>query len=80
MIYRYVFVYLTLILYFRDSSIKSNVQRVVKIWVKRSVFDTDFTDQLLASLITNTAPEKLRNKLLVEYKVRNFLLCRDLMV
>jgi len=53
----------------RDSSIRTNVQRVIKIWSKRSVLDTDFTDQLLAALVTNKPPERLRNKLLVEYKV-----------
>ncbi|XP_076805371.1 uncharacterized protein LOC143449165 [Clavelina lepadiformis] len=57
----------------RDAAIKSNVQRVVKIWAKRGIFDVEFTDQLLAALITNRAPEKLRNKLLIEYKTSHLI-------
>uniref|UniRef100_H2YRQ5 Regulation of nuclear pre-mRNA domain-containing protein 2 n=1 Tax=Ciona savignyi TaxID=51511 RepID=H2YRQ5_CIOSA len=57
----------------REESIRPNVQRVMKIWAKRGVFDTEYTDQLLAALLTNRAPEKLRNKLLVEYKTTGLI-------
>ncbi|XP_078487647.1 regulation of nuclear pre-mRNA domain-containing protein 2-like [Ciona intestinalis] len=57
----------------RDQSIRSNVQRVMKIWSKRGVFDSEYTDQLLAALLANRAPEKLRNKLLVEYKTSDLI-------
>nr|CAB3265744.1 regulation of nuclear pre-mRNA domain-containing protein 2-like [Phallusia mammillata] len=57
----------------RDSLIRPNVERVVKIWSKRKVLDSEITDQLIAALLTNKPPQKLRNKLLVEYKTSHLI-------
>ena len=38
--------------YVRDSSIKSSIERVVRVWSERNVYDKDFIDRLLKELST----------------------------
>ena len=52
-----------------NKSIRAGVERVLGIWKKRNVYDSEFVDQLMAMLVANRPPDILKNKLLQEYKV-----------
>ena len=53
----------------KDISIRKSVERVLNIWRKRKIYDSEFIDQLLATLLSNRTPDKLKTKILAEYKV-----------
>ena len=38
--------------YVRDDSIRSSIERVVRVWAERNVYDKDFIDRLLKELST----------------------------
>lgn len=57
----------------KDVSIRKNVERVLNIWKKRSIYDSEFVDQLMATLLANRTPDILKNKLLAEYKTTELI-------
>ncbi|XP_039268287.2 uncharacterized protein LOC120343211 isoform X2 [Styela clava] len=56
------------IAFLRDKTILPGVERVLNVWSSRNIYDTEIIDQLHAALLTNRPPDKLRQKLLAEYK------------
>lgn len=52
----------------RDLKIRSNIERILRIWKERNVYDSNFIDQLFDVLYNKTTKSAADDKLLAEFK------------
>lgn len=52
-----------------DDTILPNIERVLTVWSRRNIYESETIDDLYAALLTNKPPDKLKQRLLAEYKV-----------
>lgn len=60
------------VVFVRDSPVRSNIERIFRIWIERNVYEADYVDELM-TILHNDQPKSPEAKLLAEFKPEKLL-------